>query len=537
MNKMSKKLSILIVFLIFLFSFGLRLWNLNAAGRTWDEIAYLKDGNTFLNLLAKKDFNNPTFYDQPDHPPFAKYLYGAASFFDLNKNSKSNFVFADSTFNYDLTNSRLVSVLFSSLTVVLVTLVGFMLSPLIGLLAGLILATLPFFLGLSQLVTIESILIFSFTASVYTFLKFIEKYSWRWVILSGVFLGFAISTKYTNFMLFPILIITHFLYWFLENKRKSRFFNIKLISIFCISLFVFFILWPMPWFHVSNFIAYNAKLRFTDVSHTIPEVFFGKLVLVPKIYFIVMFLITTPLLTLLSFFLGLKIISDLAIAKKSKFNFVKSVGYQLPNIKNVVKNHKPWMLLSIVIWFCFPFLQSFYNLIQHGVRYIIEIYAPLSLISAIGVVWIISLFKTRTQKIVFFLIVILYLLLPIIQITPYYLNYFNILVGGPKNVYEKRMFQLGWWGDGIKEASLHLDKTAKKGSTLGVAAVPIESTPPLSNLVPKKYVTGEKYDYVIVSYFNVIREGFDETSIKKDCKLVYSVMAAGAHLVDDYKCH
>lgn len=528
------KFKFLIVSLILLFSVALRLWNLNEMGRTWDEQSYVINGYNFIEFIKKGDFNNKYFYENTDHPPLARYFYGLVSSLDVkDKTPNKNYFYllTEPTFKFDLTYSRLVSVFFSSLAIIFVVLIGWQISALVGVVSGLILATLPFFLGLSQLVTIESLIMFFFTATIYFFILFLNTNKKRHLALSGIMLGLSMLTKYTNIMLYPLLLIIYFIYYFKSNTKKGISIN-KIILIFLISIFIFIFLWPMPWFHLKEVIEYNQKLRFTDAQHSIPEVFFGRLLLVPVFYYVVHFIITTPLATLLLFLLGLKVISDIYV-KENKQNI--KTGFLLKNVKEIGSSKISWILISIVVWFCFPFLQSFYNFRQHGIRYIIQIYAPFSIICAIGFVWIFNLFKKTWQKILLIFLGIIYLIVPLARISPYYLDYFNFLVGGPKNVYEKKMFQMGWWGQGLKEAAIYLSKNAKKGSTVGLAVVPLFSVPKMNNLIQENYNINKTYDYVMVSYFNVVREGFDDSRVKQKYKLIYSVIADGAHLVDVYE--
>lgn len=533
---MSLNKKFLVIFLIFVFAVTVRIWGLNQMGRVWDEPAQFQDGHNFIKLLAKGDFSNPYFYDHPYHPPLSKYLYGLTSYLDIesSKPGQNPFLEGEPTFKYDITYSRLVSVIFSSFTVIFIILIGWQILPVVGIISGLIFSTLPFLLGLSQVASIESILIFFFTASIFSFFKFLEKRSWSWTIITGVLLGLSLETKFTNVMLYPLLLVCFVLYWYFEGKKKKNLLDLKIIYIFLISFFVFFILWPMPWFHLSYVLDLNNKLRFVESKYSVPEVFYGKLLLVPKIYYFVMFLITTPLLTILSFFLGSKIISDLTM-RNSKLNFLKRFDFKLPRT-DIFHYRRPWFLLSILIWFLFPFLQSFYNFRQHGIRYIIQIYSPFSIIAAFGFVYILSLLKNKLQKSLLICFFCIYLFFPLASISPYYLDYFNSLVGGPENVYKKRMFQLGWWGQGIKEASEYLKNNAKAGSTVGLAVVPLEAVSNMPLLNTEKYTPNRNYDYVMVSYFNVVREGFDDSKIREKCRMIYSVMANGARLVNNYKC-
>ena len=216
----------------------------------------------------------------------------------------------------------------------------------------------------------------------------------------------------------------------------------------------------------------------------------------------------------------------------------------LVGVKKIYKS-KNWIFYAILAWFCLPFIQSFYNFRQHGVRYIIEIYAPLALISAIGFDYLVSkISKKIWVKFVFFVPVLIYMLVVLIRIAPYYLDYFNILVGGTKNVYEKRLFQMGWWGQGMREAGLYIKENAPSGSKVAVVGSNSFSVmPSIDNISITKYeedrkydyIEDRKYDYIIVSYFQIIREGFNDTKIKNSYTPVHKVLADGADLVWVYK--
>lgn len=492
-----------IILLIFFFSIGLRFWNLNQMGRTWDESAYVQWGYDFVELAIKGDFKDPYWHEKSASPPLSSYLFGIPARFDVDKfDSKGKPIF-----NYDYTHVRLVSVLFSSLTVISLVLFGWKYASFFtGALAGIILAMLPLFVGYSQLATLESLIIFFFTATVFSFFNFLMNFSKRNILLTGILLGLALGIKYTNFLLVPLLTLIY-LVWFFSVKREDRLSRIKsLLLIFVVGLITFFVLWPMPWFHLSEVVAFNADLRYSPYS--VPEVFFGRLIHVPKLYYFVYFLITTPFLVILFFLMGLKKIS----------------------------NEKKWIFYSVVIWFLFPFVQSIYNFRQHGIRYIIEIYAPLALIAAIGFDHVINKITKKTlSKAILFIPVAIYLLVILVKISPYYLDYFNIVVGGTKNVYEKQLFQLGWWGQGIGEAADYVVKNAQKGSRVGIALSPATVMPALENFNVSKYEEKEKYDYIIVNYFNILREGFDDSKIRKQYNPVYVVRADGAFLATVYK--
>ncbi len=530
------------VVLLFLFSVTIRLWHLNDMGRTWDENAQVELGHKFIQLMQKRDFTNSFWFKAVDNPPLGRYLYGVVGIGDIKHIDHTG----KPIYKYDYTFSRLLSILFSSLSVAVILLLGWeFLNRFIGITAGIILSILPFFIGLSQLSTMESMIMFFFTVTTYLFMKFLKKPSLKLLIFTGILLGLSILTKYTNLLLVPLLILVYTIWKVhgIKKQKEESGFRIFLILFLVASLTVF-LLWPMPWFHLKDVLAYTYQTRVLNVQYSIPEVFFGKLLLVPKAYYLVMFLITTPEIILILFILGLIIISreiQLHIKIRSyKISLItKAQSFFLLNKKTLVTKTslglQTWVLLTLFIWFTIPFLQSFYNLRQHGIRYIIEIYAPLALISGIGLYFLnIKILTNLWKRVIFYSIVFLLLLIPLVRISPYYLDYFNILVGGPKNVYDKRLFQLGWWGQGVKEAVMWVDKNAKCHHKVGLAVVPSHVIPNFTCVKGEEFNYSNSYDYVIVSHFNVIREGFDDTTIKQKYVPIYHVDANGAYLVTVY---
>lgn len=499
----------LILLLIFVLSVILRLWTLNQMGRTWDEGAYIIDGYKLIELAKKGDFYNNKWYNNPDHPPLARYLYGLASHLDAEKVDSKG----EPIFKYDWTFARLVSVLFSSLTVLIVGLMGWRyFSFFVGATSSLILAMLPVFLGYSQIATLESLIVFFFTISVFLFIEFIKKDNLIKLILTGVLTGLALGVKQSNILLFPLFLLIYILWYVVVGKKgKRNIFSKKLLKvfgIFFVAIITFILIWPMPWFHLKEVIEFHNNMWISNVKLPPPEVFFGKLVLVPKIYYLVYFVITTPAIIVALFLIGLKFID-----KK-----------------------KNWILYTLILWFFFPFIHSLYNFRQHGIRYIIEIYAPLSFIAAIGLDYVSSKLPRKfLAKVICFSLVVIYLFNIAYKLKPYYLDYFNELIGGTNGVYKSNLFQLGWWGQGIGEAGLFIKNNAPDGSKIGLAISPNHVMPPLKNMNISQYLDNMNYDYIIVNYFHVLREGFNDKEIKLKYKPIFYARADQAILVTVYK--
>ncbi len=508
------KNKILIIVTLFVFSLFLRLYHLNDMGRTWDEPEYVEQGYHMVELLKKGDFDNPYFYTTYDHPPLVKYLYGIAAHFDVEDIRDGKPVF-----RYDYTYSRLLSTIIASLAVVLVGIIGWHLfSRFVGITAAVILASLPVFLGLSQLVTTESWVMLFFTASVYSFILLLKNYGTQKLVITGLITGIALQVKQSNGLLLPLFFLMY-LVWFLQNrKKKDTFFQKRLFAIFwvfSIAVVVFILVWPTIITYFAEVYKIHQSLWHVQFSPKIwqitlspPEVFFGRLMLTPIFYYPVYFLITTPILVLLLFLFGLK----------------------------KVKETKHWIMYILLLWLFLPFIMSLYSWRQHGVRYIIQIYAPLALISAIGFESFLSRFlEENRRKYLYGALLIPYLGSIILTIKPYYLDYFNTLVGGTKTVYEKKLFQLGWWGEGVKEAAYYIRDNAQKGASVGIAISPEIVMPKLSEQKVSSYKKDKTYDFVIVNHYNIIREGFDDSMIRKEYRPVHFVKADGAILVTVYK--
>lgn len=499
----------ILLVIIFLVAFIVRYESLTKMGKTWDE-GYPITGYEFIKLFFEKNFSSSFWYLQSDHPPFARYLYGLAVYFD----PATKIVNGVTTFSYALFWPRLVSVVFGSLSSTIVGLIGFKyFSKYTAFASGIIFALIPFFVGLSQIATLESFIMFFFTLTVYFYIDFLSTESSKSLYFTGVTLGLNLLVKQSNLIIIPLLIIIYFI-WFAYNKKKTLklFFGRKFTAFFLIALIgfiTFFVLWPMPFLHFKEVWAVQDRMWMKAVKLPPPEVFFGRLMLVPFPYYIIMFIITTPLLLLILSFLG----------------FLK------------IDRKKTFISMSIVAWFTLPFFQSFYAFKQHGVRYIIEIYAPFSLLCGIGLSYFNSLLPIKKfVQLITFVFVVFYFCLVLSKIRPYYLDYFSEVVGGNNYVYSHKLFQMGWWGQGIGPAVFYISKSEHRNVTVAVSGPqPAQVVPDLGNIKLMYYDKKKTYDYVLVPYFDVVRLGFPEEELLEKYEIVHSINIDKAKLVKIYK--
>lgn len=485
---MNKKIfTILIPLIIFLLAFGWRLWGLNSQGETWDEIAYFNAGHEYMKNLKNLDFNADHWIANREHPAVAKYIYGLISI--------PSYLSGET--NY--TAGRTASALMGVLTVLIVYLLGRdLFSKRVGILAALILTFTPALVALNKVYGLDSPTILFFTLTIYLFIRALTKNNHSFFILSGISLGLAIGARFNNFLLLVILPI---IYLIIKGKnifaRPERKFLWYWLIIPVIAGIVFFISWPWLWSNTLNH--WNIT-----VGHWSPvkDIFWGQIVVPGWNYYLVHFAVSTPIVLLI---LGI-IAIYLAFKTRNKYLWV------------------------IIVWFASFFLWTLAPTKQNGIRYIVALYPALAIMCASGYFYLVK--RAKNIKLVYLGagVIILYLIIINITIHPYYLDYYNELVGGPKNVAAKKLFPIAWWGEGLKEAVDWVNKNAESGSKIFINSSPDHTGGKLrDDLVKSK----EDADYIIINQAAEIYWGakIDEEKYHE----IYQVKAMGAPIIKIYQ--
>ncbi|MDE2026169.1 MAG: glycosyltransferase family 39 protein [Patescibacteria group bacterium] len=458
-------------------------------GETTDELYCPKVGFHYIQLLSKGDLLNKYWEEHPDPPAVCNLVYGFFGQFDVKGFTKNH----EPIFTYDHDVTRLVSVTASSLAVVFLALFGWeYISPFVGVSGALIFSIIPTYLGLSQLVSQESLFILLYNSNLYFFMKFLSRPTGKRAFFTGVLFAIALMDKFTNVFLIPIFLLIAFVWY----KVKKSSFSISRKHIFLILLGIglsVVIIWPSLLLHLKGIYLYEKGLRFSEPSSPW-EWFLGRPVHVPAIYFTVQFLVRTPVLLLLFFVL--------AIEFRPKRN--------------------DWKLFLLLIWFCIPFLQSFYHYQQQGIRYVSQVYAPFALIVAVGIEYLTTAFtKKPGYKLLVTLGVLLYLIFNLSKVSPYYLDYFNELVGGVKGVYKHQLFEIGWWGQGGKDAGDYIIAHAQPGSSVGYKLNP-DFLIEFSDLLHYESFQKEKqYDFVVTNYAHYLKLDYNNPELLKDYDVIY----------------
>jgi hypothetical protein len=291
----------------------------------------------------------------------------------------------------------------------------------------------------------------------------------RYYLLSAIAVGLAIGTKLntaTLFFLFPILYVLYKKRETLNYKKTATLAIIFLAA----SLLTFFLTWPRIWGDTLVNIS-EVFQQFSYVS-TVPEYFLGGLEH-PYYYYFAYFFASTPAVLLLLLIPALH-----------------------EMYRNRKKNHAAawiWMLVPIIIF-------SFAGIKQSGIKNFLLVYPVMSVLCAVGIMALAERLK-KYYKYALPVItgaVMLYLVINIATIHPFYLDYYNELTGGPKNVYENRMFAVGWWGEGIGEATYYLMGNAGN-RTVQFYIMPRHVIPPHNLTELDKFVPGYLIDRGIVN--------------------------------------
>ncbi|NCU41288.1 MAG: hypothetical protein EOM19_01020 [Candidatus Moranbacteria bacterium] len=119
-------------------------------------------------------------------------------------------------------------------------------------LSALFLFLHPFLLGISRILNPDTIFWITSFISFVAFFLCLEKRQWRYVFLSSIFFGLAISSKYTANLLLPIFLMTLSIFFvfrfsFLPKKEAQKIFRLSLLqftSIFILGYALFAFLMP-----------------------------------------------------------------------------------------------------------------------------------------------------------------------------------------------------------------------------------------------------------------------------------------------------
>ncbi|PJA40766.1 hypothetical protein CO178_01585, partial [candidate division WWE3 bacterium CG_4_9_14_3_um_filter_34_6] len=227
------------------------MWEITKQFEVWDETAVVRVGEIYLDAMKNGDFSKDTWKLNKEHPPFAKYIYGASRIISLNVPYFTNNLDQEYPIGRRYTLQKILSVLIGTISVLLVFLLSKkFFSFEIAVLSSLILSFTPYFIAHSRVPTQENMVSMFTLLSVYIFFIALDSnlLKNKKFIISAIILGMAIATKYNAFfylILFGLLALITYGENFIKSKKLI--FQNYIIFIPFISLLTFYILWPWLW--------------------------------------------------------------------------------------------------------------------------------------------------------------------------------------------------------------------------------------------------------------------------------------------------
>jgi len=460
-----------------------------------DEIPHIGAGYSYL---TQKDMRL-----NPEHPPLAKDL-AALPLLPLKLNQDA---FQTESWQKDLNgqwkfgralifdsgnNAELITrlvklpmLLFFIFSAVLVFFWG---KKLYGKKASLIALILfsfsPTVLAHSRFVTTDMPALFGVLSATYFFIRWLKNQNKKNFFIAGSALGIALLTKFSTFLLVPFLFALVLIYFFaFRNKLKAS--GLKLIARFALLVtFAFAVVWSIYGLQMIN---YSAERQYADTRDNLltfgnrklaePVIWASdKSILRPlaqyglgllmvtqrsvggnttyfmgevsrsgwRSYFPIIYLIKEPLA-----WWGLVLIALLGISTQ-----VKSLKLKIKSVKDWTRNH--FAEVAMLLWLAIYWFVSIRSNLNIGVRHLLPIY-PFAILLVSG--QLARLACRIKKKIVLnscFIVLAFFLgwyIFENLSVYPYYLTYFNQLVGGPRGGYEYAVDSNLDWGQDLKRLS------------------------------------------------------------------------------------
>ena len=458
--------------LLFALCFGLiyflpAFFTISHYGISWDEPTHFKRGQGYLwyfltgdndyhkllgyDLLRARtdpkyhersiyqdDRHNAAFYRTIDgaHPPLADILA-----------SLSNMIFYQKLgILGDVESYHLFEIFVASIGVAFLFLFvyegfGF----LAALLATIFYATYPYFWAESHFNIKDPLETSWIILTIYFLWKGVQTKAVRFILLSSVFAGFALGTKF-NVVFLPFIILPWFLSLFIKQKKellrfmRTKRFILSIIFYPAVSFLIFYISYPFLWENPA--INIGKVLTFYQRSALDPS-FANALLPSWPFYAVRWMILTAPTLVLLGLLFCLFYLRKIIFKKNG-------------------------IVLLVLIWFVVTLVRvSIPGVnIYGGVRQIMEYIPAMAILAGIGFAYVAKRLN-KTAVIILISIIMVIQLVPLFQLHPNENVYFNFLTGGLKGAISSGVPAAGnSFGNAYYQGVLWINKNAVYGAKL-----------------------------------------------------------------------
>lgn len=380
---------------------------------------------------------------------------------------------------------------------------------------------------------------------IFCFWKGIIQKDWKYILLSGIFFGLGLGTKF-NVIFAPFVLLPWLLFYlateYIEKKPNILEFvkeNVRLIiSIFfapLIGLAIFIGTWPYLWTDPIGRI--RAVVNFYErigLSENLRPEYIGPFGM--NKFPLEWILFTTPLVVLFFALLGFCAAILRFFKEKDKIS------------------------LLFLLWFIVPIARVTlpgFN-IYGGIRQIMEFIPALALVAGLGGYVFFNFIRIKTlfilkklpkfrllKQVSLFIVVLFYIpiLIKIIQIHPHENAYFNPLIGGLKGAKEANIPAWGnTFGGAYRKAFSWLNKNAQKNAeivfvyelTPNIPAIFVRPDLQLDNSFRSGYLMLGEYAVTLYQYGTVKRSYFD-AFLENFVNPVYTSKVDGVPVVKVWK--
>ncbi|GAB4543530.1 MAG: hypothetical protein Kow0063_36780 [Anaerolineae bacterium] len=332
----------------------------------------------------------------------------------------------------------------------------------VGLAAGLLAALDPFQAAFSRVIHHDALSTTFMTLSLLAALIYWEKHeSRRWLAASGLLAGLAFLSKSPSLFLMPFIALIGV--WSLVNRwigdgvvtwrHLALTIGDGLLWFGCAAL-TFVALWPAMWVIPVDTLrtVFFVGSKYATGGHAKGNYFLGSVSQDPGIFFypVTWLLRSSPLV-----WVGLAALS--VKRQKSKVICQKSPITRHPS--PVTHHPSPVYRLPSTVYLLLAFVVLFVLFMTLGEkkqdRYILPVYPLLGILASIGLVRISNLKASNFFRIALFLAILVIQGALLGLNYPYYLTYYNPLLGGIRVA--ERLVTIGW-GEGLELAAAYLNQ-------------------------------------------------------------------------------
>ncbi len=335
----------------------------------------------------------------------------------------------------------------------------------VALFSTLFIAFDPFILAHTRVIHVDAPLSYFMFLSFLAFLLYLDRGAWKWLFISGLFGGLAGLSKTPAALLGPILVLSGLFFALFPPAGVTRLTRFKrlglaLVGWGLIAAAAFFALWPSMWsrpLFAVEWIFRNIQ-SVNRSFHPTTGIFWGGQSDQSPLYYLTVFPYhLTPLATV-----GVAV--GLVMIFSGLFAYWRG-----RSIIGPMSQHRDWLIrvfpmaMGLAVYIIM-FIAPVSAISRRGDRYILPVFFASALLSALALWWLTTLVKrylpvlmarlhltplriTTAALLIQAFFVVLY--------HPYYLTYYNPLMGGHKTA----PFQLNvGWGEGLNEAAQYLNE-------------------------------------------------------------------------------